>query len=574
VDGAVQDHHHLRKRAALRQRKLLAVNIFSNWVGYAIQAAIAFFLTPYVLHTLGDARYGVWILMLGLTGYYGLLDLGFRAGLTQYLTRHLAVRDFRKLNETASTGLVALACCSLLLLILTGVVAVFAERIFHLSTEIAAEMRLCVVIIGVSAALQFLFFPFSALLVATQRFDLANAIGTSTRIVSAALVVWILKLGYGLVGLSLIVSGANLLDYVLRCWAAYRIVPELSLSPRAATLRSCLEFMRFGVWNVLIIGSVRLISYTDALVIGFFMPPAAIGIFGLAANLRNYYDEFFAPVGHVFFPAATHLDAKGDTDGLRRMYIVGSRLMLLMGVLSGAVAWVFADDFFALWVGSRYTEAGDYPSVGLLFRLLLTGSLCAVGQRIGYQILLATERLQTLAKLFVMEGVLNLGLSVALAPRIGLIGVAVGTMIPAILFQGIIYPCVLCPLLRIRARQYATGVLLKPLLLGAIYSYLLTVLRAIHPGTSWANLVIDGGIATALGLLFAILALERDERRVWIIGPLCRAVEFCQRTNGALPENEQVVGDAERNSGITNGSVKLPATQVRPQPGRPDGPAA
>jgi len=86
--------------------------IASNWVGFAVHTAIAFFLTPFVLASLGEVRYGVWALVIGLTGYYGILDLGFRQGMTQYMTRYLAARDFEQLNRTASTTWVALASTS------------------------------------------------------------------------------------------------------------------------------------------------------------------------------------------------------------------------------------------------------------------------------------------------------------------------------------------------------------------------------------------------------------------------------------------------------------------------------
>jgi O-antigen/teichoic acid export membrane protein len=47
-------------------------NIASNWAGYAVNAAVTLVLTPFVLHQLGDARYGVWVLTSSIVGYYGL----------------------------------------------------------------------------------------------------------------------------------------------------------------------------------------------------------------------------------------------------------------------------------------------------------------------------------------------------------------------------------------------------------------------------------------------------------------------------------------------------------------------
>ena len=58
--------------------RVILRNIFSNWTGYLITILVGFFLAPFVLHHLGNTGYGVWTLVLSLTGYFGLLDLGIR----------------------------------------------------------------------------------------------------------------------------------------------------------------------------------------------------------------------------------------------------------------------------------------------------------------------------------------------------------------------------------------------------------------------------------------------------------------------------------------------------------------
>jgi hypothetical protein len=52
--------------------KVLVRNIVSNWIGFAVQVAVVFFLTPFVLHSLGDARYGIWALVTGLNEHLPL----------------------------------------------------------------------------------------------------------------------------------------------------------------------------------------------------------------------------------------------------------------------------------------------------------------------------------------------------------------------------------------------------------------------------------------------------------------------------------------------------------------------
>lgn len=54
-------------------------NITANWVGYGLNLVVMFFMSPFVVHTLGDERYGVWTLLVTLTGHMGLQQGGMEA---------------------------------------------------------------------------------------------------------------------------------------------------------------------------------------------------------------------------------------------------------------------------------------------------------------------------------------------------------------------------------------------------------------------------------------------------------------------------------------------------------------
>src|SRR5882672_7664269 len=91
-------------------------NVASNWVGFAVNAAVTLALTPFILRELGPARYGIWILTSSIIGYYGLLDIGFRSGVTQYLTRYLAVGDHERASECLSSAVAVLASLGVVML--------------------------------------------------------------------------------------------------------------------------------------------------------------------------------------------------------------------------------------------------------------------------------------------------------------------------------------------------------------------------------------------------------------------------------------------------------------------------
>ena len=114
------------------RRAKLHINLGSNLLGFAVQAVTTFALTPIILGGLGPYEYGLWSIIVGLTGYYGLFDLGLRAGLTQYLTRHLATDDVDGLNRTLSTGVLAMSSIGIAAALLGAAFAYYAPGHFGL----------------------------------------------------------------------------------------------------------------------------------------------------------------------------------------------------------------------------------------------------------------------------------------------------------------------------------------------------------------------------------------------------------------------------------------------------------
>jgi hypothetical protein len=66
---------------------------------------IAFFLSPFVIHHLGNSAYGVWVLMLSMTGYLGLLDLGIRGTVTCYVAKFHAEGKHQEASRLVSFAL-------------------------------------------------------------------------------------------------------------------------------------------------------------------------------------------------------------------------------------------------------------------------------------------------------------------------------------------------------------------------------------------------------------------------------------------------------------------------------------
>src|SRR5439155_6282785 len=63
-------------------------SVVLNWLSLAVSIGVAFFLSPFIVHRLGNVAYGIWTLVNSMIAYMGLLDLGMRGAVTRFVSRH------------------------------------------------------------------------------------------------------------------------------------------------------------------------------------------------------------------------------------------------------------------------------------------------------------------------------------------------------------------------------------------------------------------------------------------------------------------------------------------------------
>jgi O-antigen/teichoic acid export membrane protein len=153
----------------------------------------------------------------------------------------------------------------------------------------------------------------------------------------------------------------------------------------------------------------------------------------------------------------------------------------------------FGDQIVAMWMGPGF--AG---SMAPLYVLVLAG-IVMVGQGPAGTILLATGRHRLVAVASVLDILLNIGLSVALVSRYGLMGVALGTALPyAILNIAVLVP-VACRTLDVPLRRFA-AVVITPSLVAILPAAALAGFLRLT--TTPASFVLVVGQAAMVGMLY------------------------------------------------------------------------
>lgn len=433
-------------------------NVFSNWANYGIAVLIAFFLSPFVVHTLGNTGYGIWILITSVTGYLGLLDLGVTAALVRYVSKFKALQDSRRLNDIICTSLTIFAAIGLLSLIVGITVALFGLSRFHISGDFLSTARYALIVVSIDVALGFPLGVFAGILFAHQRYDIYNGLRIITTCLNAIAVVTFLSIGYGIIALAMITLLINLLRnllimiFVIR-W--YNIMPYFQIGDRQ-TLSLIFNYS----WISFICGmAVNLIYYTDSIIIGSFISAGAITYFAIATNLIEYSRRLVSSFTGVLHPVVSDLESRKKGEDIQRLMIIGTRVSLLIAIPLCSMWFIMGDSFISLWMGEEYRELS-----GNIFKILIFSQLPVMSQFTSYVVLMNTGYHKANAVIITQEAILNLLISLLLIRPLGLIGVALGTAIPSLLTNTIIMPLYTTRKISLPLREYFSKAYRAPLI--------------------------------------------------------------------------------------------------------------
>lgn len=246
----------------------------------------------------------------------------------------------------------------------------------------------------------------------------------------------------------------------------------------------------------------------DRIVLGAFGSAATVGLYEGPVRAHNVLYALNQALGVTALPVASSYVAQSERARLRALALRGSRYSLAVAVPLTVTAMVLAGPALAAWLGERYRE-GETALALLVSYWLVMGQLAVTPY-----FLVGLGKAREVARTVVGVAALNLLLTLALTPSLGLEGPALATAISFL--AG--FP----PLLRIALK--ATGVRLSELAreawlpayaLGvALAGLLLAVRSLLDPGETLALLAaLLGGPLAYWGLYFA-LVLRPAERRL------------------------------------------------------------
>lgn len=465
----------------------------------AANAVVSLLMMPFVVRMLGDRMYGIWVLVGAFVGYYGLVDLGLSSAVTRHLSAAVGAKDYDACNRVYNTSLRLFTGLGLVVLALACGFALASSKFARTPADAAVFWKL-ILILGLSLALDFPSKVYNGFLYAYLHIHLLASLDLLSLVLRTALIIAVLLRGHHVVAMAIVVLLGTLPAKILPLFYVHKTLPFLQFGWHQWDRATAKSLFSYGASSFVIRIADLLRFQVDAPVVAGFVGLAAVTHYKVAGTLTQYFVQLMQAATEAFPSIFSRHEGAKDYDALKRVFFFGSKISACSAafIAFGLIAW--GRPFITRWMGHRYLDA--YPCLVVL----VTGWIFGLAQSPSVQLLFGISKHKFFAWFNSMEGGANLVLSILLARKYGILGVALGTMIPMLVTKIVIQPVYVCWVASINYFDYVRrmGRTLAVILVALLIPLLLT-LKFVAPNYKTLAAV---GLLSAIAYVLVLWFLE------------------------------------------------------------------
>lgn len=489
--------------------RLILVNTGSNVLVMLVKLTLTFIMTPIFISYLGNHDYGLWEMVGGIIGYMGMLDLGIKPAISRFAAKYRAEDDRVGLQQVYASTLIFNFCIGVVVSAILFFWALWFTGWMTPDGEGSQKYTFFLLILAGQMLIVFPGFVTVSFLEGFQKYYVKNNITIMNSLLGAGAFIYFANPENALLvlaGVSAIgVSVKYLIFMVLLTRPSFG---GISFKSRNFSSIKLSEMLRFSLKSFVQGLSTRMESATDTIVIGAFLGPASVPFYAIPMNLVRNIQGLGWTLTHAFMPLFSDMAARSRLTEIQSIYLVSSKVVAGLVVAIGVGVALVGTPFLALWIGPEYTKKSD-----IIILLLVVFVSLPMLNPFCSRYLTAINEHGIFAKLMPVSAVVNVGLSLALVQSYGIVGVAVGSVLPAL----VLHPVLLtysCRHLKLPVSHYLKTSLLPlmiPIIAMGVFVAWVRWTLGIESYLALIATVAAGG--TIYFIVFWFLALTPNERR-------------------------------------------------------------
>ena len=478
----------------MRLSTRLLRNTVANYLGTFVTFLVTLILTPFVINTLGETRYGVWALVGSASGYLALLDLGLTTALAKFAAEYATRDDDETVDQMASTLFFVFVVVGFVGLLGLLWLSFHFARFFDVPDESARAAQAAIIILGLNFGVGLPLSVYNALTVGYQRYDILNLVTAVAALLNAVLTALVFALQWDLTGLAAVVCAVTITKALALRWSLRRWVRPITIrlsKSRKPLLRTLLSY---SVFMLVMVACRTIETNSGPIMVGRLVGLGDVTVYAVGAKVGVFLRLLASPVTVALFPAFSELDALADHGRLRSLLTQGLRVSALVGMPIAGITIVLIRPLIFIWVGPQHLASAGIGAL-LLLKALVDQQLLAASSLLG-----GLARLKLYTAMHVVAVLASLGFALVFSPRWGGIAVAAGSLLAWSLVLAVTVPHA-AYITGVGLRELLGTALIRPLAATMLLSVALFGLSRWRPPVTLLQLLLCGMVAVSIYLI-------------------------------------------------------------------------
>jgi O-antigen/teichoic acid export membrane protein len=463
----------VKKDATGRDR--MAWNVLTTWGAHSVFIIAGFLMPRLIDRHLGQVQLGVWDFGWSMVSYFALAQVGVGSSVNRYVAKFRATGDVEALRRTVSSvnviQMVSTAIALSFTAFLTWVLPTFFGARLGLEIHTA---RWTIGLLGSAVAVQLAFNAFGGVLSGCHRWDIHNGVTSSAYALIVTGMITALTLGGGLRALSAVYLLGTLTGELTRMRFAYRVCPELRVSPKLATWADIKMLLVFGGKTVVDNLARLVLVQANAILVASHLGPGALAVYARPGALVRQTDTLTNKASMLLSPAASSLKSTDRSEELQKLFIQATRFAAFIAMPVTVFLALMGEVILHVWMGPRY-------SAGALMAVIALGNFLPLSQRPSTHVLIGLNLHGKVGwASFAVAWIGVASAALALGPlHGGLVAAALSLVIPYSIGNGLFVMIYACRSLGVPLPRYVRQVFLPPLAAAIPLSAVLLAVRAV-----------------------------------------------------------------------------------------------
>lgn len=387
----------------LSGNKLTLFNLITGLISVAVQFAVSFFLSPFIVKHLGAEANGFTQLASNFVSYASLFSIAFNSMAGRFISIQFHKNNIEKAEVYLSSVYVANILFLIVLLPIAILVVAFLPQFVIINTVNVLDVQILFACVFANFFLGLWLSLYRIAFYIKNAVYYCNILNMFQIIANACLLLFFF--GVFPVRIFYVSFVAFLLTFILLFVYRkfyYKLLPELSFSFKSFSLCATKEMFLSGIWNTVNQCGHIMMTGFDLLLANWFLTPALMGVVAISKTIPAAIMQLGTIVNSNFSPSVTISWAKGDKNEMLKDLRLSIKISTVLLSVPLVTFCFFGIQFYTLWMPSENAILlTTLSSLGVLSFVFFSGTQAL------YNVYTAANKLQVNSISFVSTGFLN-----------------------------------------------------------------------------------------------------------------------------------------------------------------------